>query len=216
METSVSAPKPAGYYGLERADVVAELPQPVGRALDVGCGEGGVARALRAHGAERVSGIEIEPAAAVLARGVLDEVYAGSVEEALRSGGLQGPFDTICCYDVLEHLVDPEATLRALRQFAAPGARLHVSVPNARHFSLFWDLFVRGTFGYAAFGHRDATHLRWFTRRDIVALAESTGWEVRWAVADTFRGRNRHVDRLTLRRAREFLALQWHVLAVAR
>ncbi len=43
-----AADKPAGYYALERVDVVDELPRPVGRTLDVGCGEGGVARALRA------------------------------------------------------------------------------------------------------------------------------------------------------------------------
>ncbi len=142
-------------------------------------------------------------------------MFAGSVEDALASGELPGPFDTICCYDVLEHLADPEPVLRALRSVAAPGARLHVSIPNARHFSLVWDLVVRGTFGYSEFGHRDATHLRWYTRRDIVALVNRTGWDVQWAIADTFRGRNRYVDRLTLRRAREFIALQWHVLAHA-
>lgn len=212
---SVSAPKPEGYYGLERANVVAELPKPIGRALDVGCGEGGVGRSLRAAGATWVSGIEIVPEAAEAARASLDEVYAGPVEAALAEGGVHGPFDTICCYDVLEHLADPEPVLRALRSVAAPGARLHVSIPNARHFSLVWDLVVRGTFGYSEFGHRDATHLRWYTRRDIVALVERTGWNVQWAIADTFRGRNRYVDRLTLRRAREFIALQWHVLAHA-
>ena len=213
---SVSAPKPSGYYGLERADVVAELPAPIGRALDVGCGEGGVGRSLKAAGATWVSGIEIVPAAAEVARGVLDEVFVGPVEAALEAGALAGPFDTICCYDVLEHLADPEPVLRALRAVAAPGARLHVSIPNARHFSLILDLVFRGTFGYTEFGHRDATHLRWYTRRDVVALVGRAGWEVQWAVADTFRGRNRYVDRLTLRRAREFLALQWHVLAHAR
>ena len=57
--------KPASYYALERADLVAELPQPIGRALDVGCGAGGVGRALRAAGATEVHGVEIlEPAAA--------------------------------------------------------------------------------------------------------------------------------------------------------
>jgi SAM-dependent methyltransferase len=212
---SISTPKPSGYYGLERADVVAELPQPIGRALDVGCGEGGVGRSLRAAGATWVSGIEIVPAAAEVARGVLDEVFVGSVEAALETGALTGPFDTICCYDVLEHLADPEPVLRALRGVAAPGARLHISIPNARHFSLLIDLLFRGTFGYTEYGHRDATHLRWYTRRDIVALVGRSGWDVQWAVADTFRGRNRYVDRLTMRRAREFLALQWHVLAHA-
>ena len=174
MDASVSTTKPAGYYGLERADVVAELPQPIGRALDVGCGEGGVGRSLRAAGATWVSGIEIVPAAAEVARGVLDEVFVGSVEAALEDGALAGPFDTICCYDVLEHLADPEPVLRALRSVAAPGARLHVSIPNARHFSLLIDLVFRGPSATASSatatrptcaGTRGGTSWRWWTGR---------------------------------------------------
>ena len=170
--------------------MVAELPRPIGRALDVGCGEGGVGRSLRAAGATEVHGVEIMPAAAAVARETLDSVFDGPVEEALGSGALAGPFDTICCYDVLEHLVDPAAVLRQLRALAAPAARLHISIPNARHFSLVYDLVVRGTFGYTEFGHRDATHLRWYTRRDLVALVGGTGWDVPWVVGDMAGGHN--------------------------
>jgi 2-polyprenyl-3-methyl-5-hydroxy-6-metoxy-1,4-benzoquinol methylase len=207
--------KPEGYYGLDRADVVEELPRPVGRALDVGCGEGGVGRSLRAAGASEVWGIEVHPAAAERARTVLDGVVAAPVEEALRGGRLPGRFDTICCYDVLEHLVDPAETLRSLLAVAAPGARLHVSIPNARHASLILDLAIRGTFGYTQFGHRDTTHLRWYTRRDLEALVAEAGWSVVWTRAPVFRGRDRTADRLTGGRLREFIALQWHLLATA-
>jgi 2-polyprenyl-3-methyl-5-hydroxy-6-metoxy-1,4-benzoquinol methylase len=209
---SVSAPKPSGYYGLEREDVVAELPRPVGRALDVGCGEGRVGRSLRAAGATWVSGIEIVAAAAEAARGVLDEVYTGSVEAALAEGGVSGPFDTICCYDVLEHLVDPGKVLVALRDVAAPGARLHISIPNARHVSLLADLVLRGTFGYTEWGHRDSTHLRWFTRRDIIAVVEASGWRVGEASHPALH-RARLLDTLTGGRSTEFLVAQWYVLA---
>src|SRR3954469_19319675 len=102
MDASVSTTKPSGYYGLERADVVAELPRPVGRALDVGCGEGGVGRSLRTAGGTWVSGMAMVPAGPDVARAVLDEVFAGSVEAALGEGGVTGPFDPVCCYDVLE------------------------------------------------------------------------------------------------------------------
>src|ERR1700710_412660 len=101
---SSTADQPAGYSSLDRADVVAELPRPIGRALDVGCGEGGVGRALRAAGASEVHGVEIVESAASVARESLDSVVTGSVEAALAGGGLPAPFDTICCYDVLEHL----------------------------------------------------------------------------------------------------------------
>src|SRR5262249_4003726 len=81
-------PKPAGYYGLERADLVAELPRPLGRVLDVGCGEGGVGRSLRAAGATEVHGIEVVPTAAAVARDTLDGLYEGTVEAALLSDEL--------------------------------------------------------------------------------------------------------------------------------
>ena len=202
----------SGYFENERADVVAKLPRPLGRVLDVGCGAGGVGRSLRAAGAERIVGVEIHAPSAERARAILDEVNVGSVDQVLGAGRVQGPFDTFVLYDVLEHLVDPAAVLEALVPLAAPGARAHVSVPNARHWTLMRDLVLRGTFGYTDWGHRDRTHLRWFTRRDIEALLAGTGWPVVGS-SPALMGREATLDRLTRGAAREFLALQWHVLA---
>jgi 2-polyprenyl-3-methyl-5-hydroxy-6-metoxy-1,4-benzoquinol methylase len=209
---SYAEAKPRGYYGNAREDLVAALPRPLGRVLDVGCGEGGVGRLLRAEGATAVAGIEINEQAAEQAREALDTVAVGGVEEVLPT--LPGPWDTICCYDVLEHLVDPNLALVALRATAAPGGRLHVSVPNARHFSLLVDLILRGTFGYTEWGHRDSTHLRWFTRRDIVAAIEAAGWRV-IETSHPALHRARLLDALTGGRSTEFLVGQWYVLAEA-
>jgi 2-polyprenyl-3-methyl-5-hydroxy-6-metoxy-1,4-benzoquinol methylase len=201
----------AGYYGQERPDLVAALPRPLGRVLDVGCGEGGVGRGLRAAGATWLSGIELLPEAAERARAVYDEVLVGTADVLL--GEAAGPFDTICCYDVLEHMPDPYGVLRRLRvEAGAPGARLHVSVPNARHWTLVRDLLVRGTFGYAEWGHRDRTHLRWFTGRDIVEAVRQAGWgDVQ--LTHPALGRSQPLDRLTRGRSTQFLTAQWYVLA---
>jgi SAM-dependent methyltransferase len=207
--------KPEGYYGAGREDLVAVLPRPLGRALDVGCGAGNVARGLRAAGATEIAGVEIHPTFAAQAQDALDELVVSSVEDALSQGRLRGPFDTIVCYDVLEHLVDADVVLRELLALAAPGGHLHVSVPNARNFTLIRDLVFRGTFGYTEFGHRDVTHLRWFTRRDIVDAIGRAGWTVVGARPNTFRGKDRPVDRVTRGHLREFIALQWTVLAQA-
>jgi 2-polyprenyl-3-methyl-5-hydroxy-6-metoxy-1,4-benzoquinol methylase len=200
-----------GYYANPRADIVDALPRPIGSVLDVGCGSGGVAAGLRRAGATRLTGIEVVPEQAELARERYDEVVAAPVEEAL--GRLDGPFETILCLDVLEHLVDPEKILRELHRVAAPGARLQVSLPNARHVSLVKDLVFKGTFGYTEWGHRDRTHLRWFTRRDIVEAMERNGWAVQ-RVSHPELNRSRALDRLTRGRSTEFLVAQWYVLGV--
>ena len=200
-----------GYYANTRDDIVDALPSPIGSVLDVGCGSGGVGAGLREAGASRLTGIEVVPEQAELARAQYDHVVAAPVEEALEQ--LEGPFDTILCLDVLEHLVDPEHVMRNLRDVAAPGARLQVSLPNARHVSLMVDLILRGTFGYTEWGHRDRTHLRWFTRRDIVEAMERTGWSVR-RISHPELHRSRALDRITRGRSTEFLVGQWYVLGV--
>ena len=168
--------RPASYYAHDRANVIAELAAPLGRVLDVGCGQGGANEPLRAAGATEIVGVEILAEAAAQAAKRYDHVEVGDAQQALHR--LEGPFDAILCYDVLEHLVDPAAVLTRLRALAAPGARLHISVPNARHYSLVRDIVLRGTFGYTEWGHRDATHLRWFTRRDMQDILRESGWEI--------------------------------------
>jgi 2-polyprenyl-3-methyl-5-hydroxy-6-metoxy-1,4-benzoquinol methylase len=203
---------PPAYYATARLDLVEELPRPLGRVLDVGCGEGATGPVLRDAGAERITGIEIHPPAAEAARAHYDEVLVGPVEEVLDT--LAGPFDTICCWDVLEHLPRPEDVLRRLRAVAAPGAHLQVSLPNARHYSLVRDLVVRGTFGSTAAGHRDATHLRWFTRRDLVSVVDAAGWRT---LRTGNPGLRRHatLHRITRERLAEFTVVQWVLLARA-
>jgi 2-polyprenyl-3-methyl-5-hydroxy-6-metoxy-1,4-benzoquinol methylase len=200
------------YYSNSRAGLVAGLPRPLGRTLDVGCGAGGASRSLRAAGATSITGIELDPEAADAARSVVDELHVGRVEDVLAE--VEGQFNTICCYDVLEHLVDPAPVLGSLRRLAAPGGQLHISVPNARKINLAWDLIVRGTFGYRESGHRDRTHLRWFTHRDIVQLVADCGWEVRTSRGLGFGPRSSTVNSLTLGRAWEYWATQVEVLAV--
>jgi 2-polyprenyl-3-methyl-5-hydroxy-6-metoxy-1,4-benzoquinol methylase len=208
----LDAAKSDTYYSLPRADLIDLLPTPVGRVLDVGCGEGGAGDPLRRKGATSISGIEILPEPAARAREHYEEVAVGDALEVLPQ--LNGPFDTILCYDVLEHLVDPAALVRALREVSVPGGHLHVSVPNASHVSLLRDLIVRGTFGYAPYGHRDATHLRWFTRKDIVALVRECGWTV-VSVDHSPLHKSKALARLTRGRSTEYLAGQWYVLASA-
>ncbi|HZP72238.1 MAG TPA: class I SAM-dependent methyltransferase [Gaiellaceae bacterium] len=204
--------KPHSYYEQARPELVALLPDRLGRVLDVGCGAGGVGRSLRSR-ADELVGIEIDERAAAEAEQVYDTVVVGTVEDVLP--GLAGPFDAVLCYDVLEHLVDPERVLGELRACAAPDALLHVSVPNARHWTLVRDLVLRGTFGYTDWGHRDRTHLRWLTSADLVRLLEGGGWRVERVAHAPLSPAGALAERLTRGRSAEFLVYQWSALARA-
>lgn len=203
--------KPTGYYDNERAEMLSELPKPLGRVLDVGCGHGGAARLLRSAGAERVTGIEVVPEVATQAAARLDDVHVGDVEVVVDQ--LKGPFDTILCYDVLEHLVRPDRLLTKLLACASSRATLHVSMPNARYYGLVRDLAVRGTFGYSPSGHRDDTHLRWYTPADGRTLLTMAGWECKGTRPLARFRRSRPLIWLTAGRASEFFSPKWAYLA---
>lgn len=202
--------KPSSYFEQARPELVALLPPEVGRVLDIGCGAGGVGRSLRSR-AVTLTGIELDPDAAERARETYDVVHTGAVEAVLPE--LDGEFDVVLAYDVLEHLADPAAVLRRVRELVSANGLLHVSVPNARHWSLVRDLVLRGTFGYTDTGHRDVTHLRWLTPRDLRALLEGAGWRVERMGHPPLSAAGRLAAQMTRGRSAEFLVYQWWALA---
>lgn len=127
-----------------------------------------------------MAGIEPNPAWATVAEQVLDVVVCKPVEDALSSASDIGVFDCIVCADVLEHLVDPWATLTKLADsHLDPEGFIVVSLPNVQHWSLGAEVLLRGTWPRRESGLFDRTHLRWFTRSDAIALLGNAGLEVK-------------------------------------
>src|SRR5438270_9171810 len=104
------------------------LPLPdAARVLDAGCGSGRTLEELVDYGS--VSGIELNPDAAAIARGRGRDgfdVRVGRLEELPWE---DGTFDLITCLDVIEHTPDDRATLTSLRRVCKPGGWLLVTVP---------------------------------------------------------------------------------------
>ena len=165
-------------HGLSAAHaaLVAAVP-PGARVLDVGCSTGYLAELLASRG-HQVVGIEVDPAAAgaALERGGF-EVVCGDVADPAALGGIPGSFGAIVCGDVLEHLADPAALLRVLRERLAPGGVLVASVPNAVHWTA-RRAVLRGEFPQEDHGIFDRTHLRFFTRASARRLLEGSGLQV--------------------------------------
>ena len=86
-------------------------------------------------------------------------------------------FDVVLCSDVLEHLKDPWAVLRKIRDFIEPDGYVVASIPNIGHAAVVLELLA-GRFAYRPFGLLDNTHIRFFNRRSVYELFESTGYVV--------------------------------------
>lgn len=158
-------------YISRRSDLIALIPSTVKNLLDVGCSVGAVGAALKERQSAKVVGIEYDPQMAALARERLDAAYCGSAEdfplETLRE---HAPFDALLFADVLEHLRNPEEVLARFASLVKLGGHVIVSLPNARHHTVIWNLLGRGYWPGRDRGIHDRTHLRWFTKRNIREL----------------------------------------------
>lgn len=177
-----------GYSYLERPNrsILALLnrfvlsQQKDARILDVGCGCGANARAIRSlWPAVRVIGIEPNEGAAAAARDACDSVFHGALEEWISTVGDDAPgVDVVLLSDVLEHIADPVAWLRWMASLPQlKNATWIISVPN---FGVWYNRLrtLAGSFDYAWSGLYDRTHLRFYTRKSIRRLLEYCGFEV--------------------------------------
>jgi len=164
----------ADAYESVRSEIVDLVPAGARRVLDLGCSTGWLAGALKERGEVEVVGIEREPAYAAIARERCDRVVAGDVQDVPDD---LGRFDCLVAADVLEHLLDPWSALEAYVRLLEPGCRAIVSLPNVAHWTTYARL-ARGSWPRLPEGIHDATHLRWFTLRDAVALLAGAGLEV--------------------------------------
>ncbi len=171
---------PLRYSGLsddpwEAPALLRDLMPSGARVLDVGCGCGPSTIVANYGKGNDVSALEPDPdrCAAARARGI--DVTQGYLTAQYLAE--HGSFDVIMFADVLEHVADPAALLNLALTALRPGGCLLISVPNVAHWTVRLGLFF-GNFDYASSGIRDATHLRWFTRKTLKQLLASVGLEV--------------------------------------
>jgi 2-polyprenyl-3-methyl-5-hydroxy-6-metoxy-1,4-benzoquinol methylase len=147
------------------------------KVLEIGAAAGFMTRALVRAGCA-VTVIEIDEPSARAVAALCRDVIVGDVETLDLQAALKGErFDTIVLGDVIEHLREPAAVLKALRRLLAEAGNLVVSIPNVAHAAVRLNL-LDGHFTYRRNGLLDATHLRLYTLASIVGLFADCGYSI--------------------------------------
>ena len=168
------------YHEKPRTEILPLLPAKATASLDVGCGTGITSALLLDRFAGlRALGMEVQPAAAAIARNRLHDVTAhdlqlGSIPEGFAR---HGTIDLVLLLDVLEHMYHPWRALENLRCSLATNATVLASIPNARCLA-FLDQVAAGSFKYAPYGLFDVTHIRFFTLSNIKSMFNECGYDI--------------------------------------
>jgi len=137
-----------------------------GRILDVGAATGYFLDIARKRGWD-TAGVEPSNFAADLGRKKGLDVRTGVLED---SDFAPASFDVISLWDVLEHLPDPEKTVRDLKRLLKPGGIFAFNTPDvdsmwAKGMGMNWHLIV------------PPEHIHLFGRRSAVQLLQNCGFE---------------------------------------
>ena len=101
--------------------------------IDIGCGGGLIAEPMRRMGfdvtAIDASSENIGTARAHAAEQGLDIAYRAATVEQVEAEG-SGPFDVVLVLEIIEHVADPQAFLRACSRLIAPGGIMVVASLN--------------------------------------------------------------------------------------
>jgi SAM-dependent methyltransferase len=193
--------KPETYYDNARLDVVALIPkQRFSRILEVGGGDFPTLHKLGDDFDADIWGVDVRHP-----KTPLKTFVAGSITDPHVAGQLpKDGFDLIVANDVIEHIEQTEDFFRVIHSLMRPQGLLALSVPNVRQLRTAYHIFVRGSFPRDDAGLFDRTHLRWFCKDDVVALATQAGFALKdWEAS------GRLVPALLAKyKVAEFLALQ--------
>ena len=123
-------------------------------ALDVGCGAGLLAEPLARLGAS-VTAIDAAPELIDAARAHAAGSGLAIDYRAMPVEALDGHYDLVTAMEVIEHVADPAAFVRALADRLAPGGLLILSTPNRTALSRLMTITLAEGFGRIPKGTHD-------------------------------------------------------------
>lgn len=142
--------------------------RPPRRVLDLGCAGGDLMDAVRRAGNDDLLGIEPDAGAVEIARSRGFEVIHGVIEDAALPAG---SISTVLLDHVVEHLPQPDETLREINRVLIPGGALVLWLPNV-------DSWAAKTLRRYWMGYDVPRHLTTYSIETIRCQLAVTGFRV--------------------------------------
>jgi SAM-dependent methyltransferase len=170
---SLLRPRPWFMNGLKLRYLLSDLRDVRGKVLDVGCGAGSVAKAVKRERTDlQVFGCEMSRSALAVADATPDGV-AFKLATAERLPFADGELDFVWIFDVLEHVDDPAKVLREVARVLRPGGGFHIVLPLEGQPWTLYRLVGCGTRWTAKMRH--GGHIKVFSADHFRAMAAECG-----------------------------------------
>ena len=166
IRAAAYSPEMGEFRKRQFADWVAKYDLAGGRILEPGCGRGEYLKLLREAAPVEVCGTEYGVAAVSAARAEgleVERLFFERGDERVP----QGPCDGFFTFNYLEHLPDPAAFLRGIRNNLKPGACGIVEVPD-------FGMML----GKSMFSEFTIDHLAYYTPETLQKMLEINGFKV--------------------------------------
>lgn len=171
--------KTIGYYRNLKNEILPFIPSESKTILDVGCGQSYFLMNVKNKKNNKIETWGIEPVEEISEEGGknVDHFITGKVEDSLQFIP-DNYFDVITFNDVLEHLLDPVEVLKKIKNKLSQNGVIVASIPNVRFFYNLKNLLIYKDWEYTESGILDSTHIRFFTKKSMIRLFESHGFEI--------------------------------------
>ena len=145
--------------------------------LDIGCGNGALAKEIAGHGMT-VTGMDSSESGIAEARRILPDARFHVMEiEEPPSKIAEGDFDAVVSTEVIEHLFAPRLLLRFASAKLRPGGHLLLTTPYHGFLkNLLLSLFNRWDFHFSPAW--DGGHIKFWSRRSLAKLLQQENFEV--------------------------------------
>lgn len=142
-----------------------------GVVLDYGVGEGYFLDKIK-HSCKEVYGMDISSLALNKARKSYPYLNLTLSENSVYFS--KNFFDTIICFDTLEHILDIETTLEEFYRLLKPNGYLCITTSELTILKLFMIMF----YGISKYFYPTTPHIRYFTKDSLQDILERKGFEV--------------------------------------